>query len=144
MPSLSATRLRIIELLSPKIGAEAAELEYIIFVNRWLIAMLSLPTFIFIGLAVHLNSWPFGGLAIAGYAGMLVLWIRMFVLRHHYYLAVSSALGFRVSLRHPPRGVPNWRRRLKDDQLANLDSIFERWYEAKIAEQHVQGGSASR
>lgn len=143
MPSLSATHLRIVEVLSPKIGTEAAEIEFKIFLNRWIISMLSLPTFIFIGFAVHLESWPFGSLAIIGYTGMIVLWIRMFVLRHKYYVAASSSLGFRVSLRHPPRGVPNWRRRLNEDQLTKLDNIYRCWHEGKIAELRASRESGS-
>jgi hypothetical protein len=137
MPSLSATHLRIIQVLSPKIGNDAAELEYTIYLNRWFISMLSLPTFVFIGLAVRLGSWLLGGLAIVAYCGMTVLMIRMFVLRHKYYVAASNWFGFRVSFRHPPHGVPNWRRRLREDQLAKLDVIYRSWHEAKIADERV-------
>ena len=128
---LPATHLHITELLSPKIGNEAAELEFAIYVNRWIISLLSLPTFVFIGLAVRLGNWFFGGLAIAGYCGLGFLLTRMLVLRHKYYVAASTWFGFRVNLRHPPRGVPNWRRPLREDQLAKLDAIYWSWREAR-------------
>jgi hypothetical protein len=134
MPSLSATHERILNILTPRIGSRAAEFEFRIFINRWIMSGLSLPTFICIGLAVRWESWSFGGLAIFGYCGMMVLWVRMFVLRHAYYLAITSFLGFPVNLRHPPRGVPNWRRALNEDQLAKLDAIYFHWREKMIAE----------
>jgi hypothetical protein len=120
--------------MSPKIGAEAAELEYTIWVDRLWISLASLPTFVMIVLAIKLRDWVFGGIAIAGYAVMILLFFRMFVLRHRFYMAVSSALGFHVSLRHPPRGVPNWRRRLNERQLDKLEGIYDRWLESKRSE----------
>lgn len=132
--SLAATRSRIYGVMSSKVGAEAADLEYKIFVIRLWISAISLITFLFIGLAIRLANWSFGSLAIAGYTAMLFLLVRMFILRHQYYRAVSSSLGFRVSFRHPPRGVPNWRRRLDESQLEKLDRIYTLWYEAKSSE----------
>jgi len=100
--SLVATRSRITDVMSSKVSEDAAELEYKIFVNRLWISALSLITFIFIGLAIHLASWSFGGSAIAAYVAMFLLLVRMFALRRQYYRAASSSLGFRVSFRHPP------------------------------------------
>jgi hypothetical protein len=134
MFSVTATHSRIRNLMSSKVGAEAAELEFRIWVIRLWISVLSLVTFLCIVLAIRLASWSFGGFAIAGYIGMLLLFARTFVLRHRFYLAASSALGFRVSLRHPPRGVPNWRRPLNKGQLERLDVMYESWYEARRLE----------
>jgi len=122
---------RIIKQLSPKVGAEAAEIAYSIVVNRLWISLMSLVSLAFIGLAIKLGDWLFGGLAIATYGVMICLIIRMFILRRRYFSAASSMLGFRVDWRHPPRGVPNWRRQLDESELAKLDDIYERWYVAR-------------
>jgi hypothetical protein len=62
---------------------------------------------------------------------MVALTVRMYILRHRYFRAVSATLGYRVTWRHPVRGVPNWRRPLRDDQLERLNNKYLAWCEER-------------
>jgi hypothetical protein len=115
---------KILRLFTEKVGAVAAEMEYQVFVNRLWISAAGLTTFICSGFAVELKSWIFGGVAIGSYVLMIALGVRMFVLRHRYFEAASVALDFRVSFRHPVRGLPNWRRALSAEQMTRLDKQY--------------------
>jgi hypothetical protein len=108
------------------VGVEAAELEYQVYVDRLWISGASLVTLVFTGLAIKTKSWTFGGVAIGLYASMLALTVRMYVLRHRYFVAVSTALG-----RHPVRGLYNWRRSLSADQRERLDQKYFEWCEER-------------
>jgi len=127
LSALGNTHSRILASLGDKVGVEAAELEYQVFVDRLWISGASLVTFVFIGTAIKTQSWIFGGVAIALYVSMLALTVRMYIFRHRYFLAVSAALRYRVTWRHPVRGLPNWRRPLRDDQLERLNKKFLEW-----------------
>lgn len=127
MQKLTQNRIRIHELYAGKVGERAAELEFEFSINRlWISAAGYLA--LALGLLAEIyQSWIFGGLSILAAIVMLGIQARGFILRHKFYKAISAELNTPVSFRHPVRGLPNWRRRLSDEQLKELDSRFAAW-----------------
>ena len=127
MHLLSNVQRRINETMLTTVGHRAAQIEYQIFVNRLWISAWMLIALVIGAVADVAGSWPLGGLAIAVYLVAVMLTIRIFVLRHRFFEAASLDLGTKVTMRHPVRGYPNWRRRLSDEQLQRLNVQYETW-----------------
>jgi hypothetical protein len=139
---LTQNRSRIFELYAGKVGERAAELEYEFSVNRLWISNAGYLALALGLLAEIFQSWVFGGLSILAAVIMLGIQARGFILRHRFFRAVSVELNTRVNFRHPVRGLPNWRKRLSDEQLQELDSRFAAWCAKrglKSGAQHTDG-----
>jgi hypothetical protein len=131
MHFLSNAQRRINETMLSRVGRRASEIEYQVLVNRVWTSAWMLVSFLIGAVAKAVSSWPLGGLAIALYLVAGALTIRHFVLRHRFFQAASLDLGTKVTMRHPVRGYPNWRRQLSDEQLRRLDKQYATWCAAR-------------
>ena len=118
---------RIHQALSAKIGEEAANLEFRVYVTDVWHAGTLLVLVTTAILSIALRNWVIGCLAIASCAWTIGVTIRRFQLRHRFFLAVSDFLDCPVSWRHPVHGLPNWRKNLSDEKLAQLEEKYDHW-----------------
>lgn len=141
MGVVDRTHTRIIALMAPRVGVPAAELEYQYFLNRLYLPICGVLFVMFGLMAEYSGVWAFLIVSILSAGLMIAIFIRGFVIRHRFFNEVSRALGYRVTFRHPVRGLPNWRRSLSPEVMERLNAQYSAWCEARgIRFAHDLGG----
>jgi hypothetical protein len=131
-------KIRIDRALSAKVGPEAAQIEYRVFLLDIRQSRMTLAFATCAVVAVALRSLILGIVAVIAGLVMIAFTIRRFQLRSQFFAEASKYLQYPVSWRHPVHGLPSWRKNLSDEQLQRFQQTYDKWCEDRNLTLHRQ------